>query len=142
MFFLFRVHTASGNGFSLGGISNQGSGAAVAVAGYNAHCIQVTYFIPFQVVDCHCPSSGCTLPVEMFFPKEEYPIQAVEEELQHLGVICSVLPDLVPARAVRNSSNSLTDAEGKRLAGFSMKSALYIILLGAVMVFCSVLLWF
>ena len=67
--------------------------------------------------------AGCTLPVEMFFPEEEFPIKAVEQELQQLGVVCSVLPDLVPAYAIKNSSNLLTDTEGKRLAGFSMKSA-------------------
>lgn len=58
----------------------------------------------------------------MFFPKEEYPTAAVERELERLGVLCSVLPDLVPPYAVQ-SSNSLNDTEGKRLAGFSMKSA-------------------
>ena len=67
--------------------------------------------------------AGCTLPVEMFFPEEEFPIKAVEKELQQLGVMCSVLPDLVPTYAIKNSSNLLTDTEGKRLAGFSMKSA-------------------
>ncbi len=67
--------------------------------------------------------AGCTLPVEMFFPEEEYPIEAVEQELQQLGVMSSVLPDLVPPYAVNNSSKQLTDSEGKRLAGFSMKSA-------------------
>ncbi len=59
----------------------------------------------------------------MFFPAEEYPTEAVEQELQQLGVMCSVLPDLVPTYAVNNSSKQLTDSEGKRLAGFSMKSA-------------------
>jgi len=59
----------------------------------------------------------------MFFPAEEYPTKAVEQELQQLGVMCSVLPDLVPTYAVNNSSKQLTDSEGKRLAGFSMKSA-------------------
>ena len=68
-----------------------------------------------------CPT-GCTLPVEMFFPKEEFPTCAVERELERLGVLCSVLPDLVPPYAVQ-SSNSLNDTEGKRLAGFAMKSA-------------------
>lgn len=68
-------------------------------------------------------STGCTLPVEMFFPEEEYPTAAVEQELAQLGVLCSVLPDLVPAYAIQNDSNSLNDTEGKRLAGFSMKSA-------------------
>lgn len=59
----------------------------------------------------------------MFFPAEEHPTKAVEQELQQLGVMCSVLPDLVPTYAVNNSSKQLTDSEGKRLAGFSMKSA-------------------
>lgn len=59
----------------------------------------------------------------MFFPKEEYPTEAVEQELEQLGVMCSVLPDLVPSYAIQNNSNSLNDTEGKRLAGFSMKSA-------------------
>lgn len=59
----------------------------------------------------------------MFFPEEEYPTAAVEQELAQLGVLCSVLPDLVPAYAIHNDSNSLNDTEGKRLAGFSMKSA-------------------
>ncbi len=68
-------------------------------------------------------AAGCTLPVEMFFPAEEYPTKAVEQELQQLGVMCSVLPDLVPTYAVNNSSKQLSDSEGKRLAGFSMKSA-------------------
>ena len=68
-------------------------------------------------------ATGCTLPVEMFFPEEEYPTEAVQQELQQLGVMCSVLPDLVPASAVKNDSNQLSDSEGKRLAGFSMKSA-------------------
>ena len=67
--------------------------------------------------------AGCTLPVEMFFPIEEYPTEAVEQELEQLGVVCSVLPDLVPSYAIQNNSNSLNDTEGKRLAGFSMKSA-------------------
>ena len=67
--------------------------------------------------------AGCTLPVEMFFPKEEYPTEAVEQELEQLGVLCSVLPDLVPSYAIQNDSSSLNDTEGKRLAGFSMKSA-------------------
>ena len=58
----------------------------------------------------------------MFFPKQEYPTQAVQQELQQLGVVCSVLPDLVPPQ-VANSSQQLTDTEGIRLAGFSMKSA-------------------
>lgn len=69
------------------------------------------------------PATGCTLPVEMFFPEEEYPTRAVEQELEQLGVLCSVLPDLVPAYALQNSSNALNDTEGKRLAGFSMKIA-------------------
>ena len=59
----------------------------------------------------------------MFFPEEEYPTEAVEQELEQLGVVCSVLPDLVPSYAIQNNSNSLNDTEGKRLAGFSMKSA-------------------
>ena len=59
----------------------------------------------------------------MFFPEEEYPTEAVEQELEQLGVLCSVLPDLVPSYAIQNDSNSLNDTEGKRLAGFSMKSA-------------------
>ena len=68
-------------------------------------------------------ATGCKLPVEMFFPEEEYPTRAVEQELEQLGVLCSVLPDLVPAYALQNSSNALNDTEGKRLAGFSMKIA-------------------
>lgn len=59
----------------------------------------------------------------MFFPAEEYPTEAVEQELQQLGVMCSVLPDLVSKDAENNSSKQLSDSEGKRLAGFSMKSA-------------------
>ena len=59
----------------------------------------------------------------MFFPEEEYPTEAVEQALEQLGVLCSVLPDLVPSYAIQNNSNSLNDTEGKRLAGFSMKSA-------------------
>lgn len=77
------------------------------------------------VSSCKCAviAAGCTLPVEMFFPEEEYPTKAVEQELEQLGVLCSVLPDLVPSYAIQNSSNTLNDSEGKRLAGFSMKSA-------------------
>lgn len=82
-----------------------------------SHCTNVCLYVNSM------HSAGCTLPVEMFFPEEEYPSEAVEQELQQLGVMCSVLPDLVPAYAVKNSSNMLTDTEGKRLAGFSMKSA-------------------
>ena len=76
--------------------------------------------LTWEGVSC---SAGCTLPVEMFFPEEEYPTAAVKQELEQLGVLCSVLPELVPTYAVQNSSNSLNDTEGKRLAGFSMKSA-------------------
>ncbi|DBA65601.1 TPA: hypothetical protein ACH3X2_002666 [Trebouxia sp. C0005] len=83
----------------------------------------LTYFVPAWINIHMLRKTGCTLPVEMFFPAEEYPTKAVEQELQQIGVMCSVLPDLVPTYAVNNSSKQLTDSEGKRLAGFSMKSA-------------------
>ena len=83
-------------------------------------------------------NTGCTLPVEMFFPEEEVPTPTVELELEQLGVLCSVLPDLVPAYALQNGSNTLNDTEGKRLAGFSMKSAA--ILLSSFEEVCSALL--
>ncbi|KAL3132425.1 hypothetical protein ABBQ32_008983 [Trebouxia sp. C0010 RCD-2024] len=93
----------------------QGRGIVIMAGG-------LTYFVPAWINVHMLRKAGCTLPVEMFFPKKEFPTEAVERELKRLRVLCSVLPDLVPSHVVQ-SSNSLNDTEGKSLAGFAMKIA-------------------
>ena len=64
-------------------------------------------------------TSGCTLPVEMFFPGKEFPTPALEAALAEMGVVCRPLPDLQPQGfPPSNATDTETD-----LSGFTMKVA-------------------
>ena len=64
-------------------------------------------------------NSGCTLPVEMFFPGKEFPTPALEAALAEMGVVCRPLPDLQPQGfPPSNATDTETD-----LSGFTMKVA-------------------
>lgn len=67
--------------------------------------------------------SGCTLPVEMFFPGKELPTAALEAALSEVGVVCRPLPDLqLQDFPPSNATDTETD-----LSGFTMKVAALIL---------------
>ena len=71
--------------------------------------------------------AGCTLPVEMFFPRKEYPTPALEAALADLGVTCRRLPDSRPVATEQEPlKQPLADSQ-PGLSGFTMKIAALIL---------------
>lgn len=69
--------------------------------------------------------AGCSLPVEMFFPRKEYPTPPLEGALANLGVTCRQLPDVgSPSRREDPSDNARPEAS---LSGFTLKIAALIL---------------
>ena len=64
--------------------------------------------------------AGSSLPVEMFFPSNEYPSSSLEGALAELGVTCRRLPDL-------QALQKATSAISKSLSGFTLKIAALIL---------------
>ena len=71
--------------------------------------------------------AGCTLPVEMFFPRKEYPTPALEAALTDLGVTCRRLPDSRPATTEQEPLKQPIADSQPGLSGFTMKIAALIL---------------
>lgn len=83
----------------------------------------LTYMVPAWVNIHMLRRTGCTLPVEMFFPGTEFPTAALEAGLAQQGVVCRALPPLQPADLPpTNATDTQTD-----LSGFTMKIAALIL---------------
>ncbi|DBB17802.1 TPA: hypothetical protein ACH3X3_002830 [Trebouxia sp. C0006] len=79
----------------------------------------LTYMVPAWVNIHMLRRTGCTLPVEMFFPGKELPTAELEAALSEVGVVCRPLPDLqLQDFPPSNATDTETD-----LSGFTMKVA-------------------
>ena len=90
------------------------------------HCTSLA--TPARIEGCMRCDAGCTLPVEMFFPRKEYPTPALEAALADLGVTCRRLPDSRPAATVQEPLLKQPIADSQPgLSGFTMKIAALIL---------------
>jgi hypothetical protein len=70
--------------------------------------------------------AGCTLPVEMFFPSNEYPSQLLEDALAEMGVTCRRLPDL-QSPLDQETRRNLPKGSEVPVNGFTLKVAALIL---------------
>ena len=69
--------------------------------------------------------AGCMLPVEMFFPRKEFPTPQLESALASLGVTCRQLPDVGSASQKGGELDESEPLFG--LSGFTLKIAALIL---------------